>query len=51
VVEPEQLLDVARGVAVAAAALDPDAHAAAKLLVRQPALGAIRAAIDAELPH
>ena len=51
VVEPGQLHDVARTVAVAAAGLDPDAHAAAKLLVRQPALDAIRVAIDTDWPH
>jgi enoyl-CoA hydratase len=49
VVEPAHLHDVARGVAVAAAALDPDAHTATKLLVRQPVLDAVRASIEADL--
>jgi enoyl-CoA hydratase len=48
VVDPAELLDVARDTADAMVALDMDAHATSKLRARQPALDAIRTAIDAE---
>lgn len=49
VVDAGELPDVARDTANAMAALDLDAHAASKLRAREPALNAIRTAIDAEL--
>jgi enoyl-CoA hydratase len=48
VVGATDLPDAARSAAEAAAALDLNAHLAAKLRARQPALSALRAAIDAD---
>jgi enoyl-CoA hydratase len=48
VVPAAELQDVAHGVAAELARLDPDAHAASKLRVRDQALTAIRASIDAD---
>jgi enoyl-CoA hydratase len=48
VVEPGELLDAARTVATATAALDLDAHAATKLRARAETLRALRAVIETE---
>jgi enoyl-CoA hydratase len=48
VVSAADLHNVARGIAVAAAALDLDAHLATKLRARQATLSGVRAAIDAD---
>jgi len=48
VVEPAELVDAARAVAAAAAALDLDAHLATKRRARADTLRALRAAIEAD---
>ena len=48
VVEPAELLDAARAVAAAAAALDLDAHVATKRRARAETLRALRAAIETD---
>ena len=48
VVEPAELLDAARAVAAAAAALDLDAHVATKRRARADTLRALRAAIETD---